>query len=102
MPPLAMISLGTSHVCGISREGDAYCWGDEDQGRLGGGPQTGSHDPVKVASNERFVTLSAGPLHTCALTDQGSTRCWGSNAYGELGNGSGQSAWVPVSVLGQP
>jgi alpha-tubulin suppressor-like RCC1 family protein len=46
-----MVSAATQHVCGLSVEGTAYCWGLDSDGQLGDG-RTGSNtfsvDPVKV------------------------------------------------------
>jgi alpha-tubulin suppressor-like RCC1 family protein len=45
-----MVSAGrTTHACGISIAGDAYCWGDNGVGQLGDGTRTSSTVPVKIA-----------------------------------------------------
>jgi hypothetical protein len=41
---------GSSHTCGVTRDGHAYCWGQNDHGQLGAGYVGGmSFDPVLVS-----------------------------------------------------
>jgi hypothetical protein len=50
-PPLySMISAGTAHTCGITPDGNAYCWGDNLAGQLGTGAVNYSvKEPALVA-----------------------------------------------------
>jgi alpha-tubulin suppressor-like RCC1 family protein len=46
----AMVSAGpTSHSCGVTVQGELYCWGDNSAGQLGNGNRTSSFVPVKVS-----------------------------------------------------
>ena len=45
----SMLSAGTTHACGVTTGGAAYCWGVNDLGQLGDGTTTNSSAPVKVA-----------------------------------------------------
>lgn len=78
------VSHGAGHVCGLTRAGAAYCWGNNFRGRLGiGSPTTAGPGPVPVSrpypvvGGLRFVSLAAGWSHTCALTESGEVWCWG-------------------------
>src|SRR6185369_15745101 len=39
------VSAGTSHSCGLSSSGAAYCWGDNVDGQLGNGTTIASWSP---------------------------------------------------------
>ena len=85
------ISAGSQwrDVCGVTPEGDAYCWGSNDHGQLGGGTTGGvSSVPVKVFGGLVFADVSPGGDHTCGMTTDGEAYCWGRNDHGQLGNGS--------------
>ena len=97
-PPVASVSAGDNHSCGLTPEGAAYCWGDNTFGELGNGTMTGSTTPVAVSGGRRFVVLSAGSRHTCGLTPAGAAYCWGSNPTGQVGNGTTNDASTPVPV----
>lgn len=94
---------GGYHVCGITEAGEAYCWGDNDKGSVGDGTSGGSSDrpaPVKVLTDQRFVSIYAGESNSCGLNAEGDIYCWGSGRYGHLGQNDGNYAnsSVPVQV----
>jgi hypothetical protein len=43
------MSAGTSHACGKTPYGVAYCWGSNIRGKLGDGTITNSLTPIPVA-----------------------------------------------------
>jgi alpha-tubulin suppressor-like RCC1 family protein len=81
---VALTGLGF-HFCGLTKEGTAYCWGDNHTGALGAGrsvwklfkKKSASSAPLAVAGDEKFLQLSAGFSHTCGVTIEGQVRCWG-------------------------
>lgn len=83
----ASLAGGGTHVCGLTPEGRAYCWGNNFVGQLGNGESFGPGDvgyvtspvPVPVSGDHRFVQLSSGGAHTCGLKANGEIWCWGSN-----------------------
>lgn len=83
------VSTGQKHACGLTTEGQAYCWGHNGFGALGSGSlDNESHtSPVPVSGGFTFQSVSAGTDHTCAVTANGVAYCWGSNPLGQLGNG---------------
>ncbi|HWH32175.1 MAG TPA: hypothetical protein VNU01_05835 [Egibacteraceae bacterium] len=109
---VATVALGTTHTCASTRNGNAYCWGDNSYGRIGSTSPTSdtaqgpdSLVPQKVRpypgsraetgiggnANMRFADLmgvSAGLDHSCAWTRTGVGWCWGRAAYGHLGDGT--------------
>jgi len=86
-PPLVQIALGYGFVCGLTEEGEAWCWGRNSRGELGAdtGPSHWSVEPVPVSGDLRFTDLSAGWRHACGITDEGKLYCWGDRSY--LGTG---------------
>jgi alpha-tubulin suppressor-like RCC1 family protein len=90
-----------SFTCGVSTDGDAYCWGTTLRGALGDGRAFSSHlTPAMVAGGLKFRTLSAGGEHVCALTTDDRAYCWGSNEAGELGVGDRSIRTTPTTVAG--
>ena len=97
-------------VCGVTTSHEAWCWGNNDDGRLGGpsadtcisGSVTFacSTTPVAVSGGIEFASVVVGADHACGLAVDGSVFCWGSNEFGELGDGSTQGSPVPVPVRG--
>lgn len=70
------ISVMSSHSCGVTTGGDAYCWGTSDYG-LGNGSVTRSTTPVRVDASVRFESVTAGVTQSCALTPERAAYCWG-------------------------
>jgi alpha-tubulin suppressor-like RCC1 family protein len=91
------ISAGDRHNCGV-KDGSAWCWGLNDNGRLGNNSIWDSNVPVAVSWLASSVAaVSAGGAHTCGVRD-GSAWCWGFNYRGPLGNSSTTESHVPVPV----
>ncbi len=106
------ITAGGAHTCGLTPDGEAYCWGSNAYGQLGigtTGPETcGSSPrayscstlPVPVATTLRWASITGGTGRTCGLTQGGDAYCWGRNSDGQLGNGSTANSSIPVAVSG--
>lgn len=82
------IAAGAAHTCALGRSGDVRCWGENDDGRLGGNP-VDALTPIDVALDEPAVAIDAGTSHTCALLSSGRVYCFGVDMYGELGTSGG-------------
>jgi alpha-tubulin suppressor-like RCC1 family protein len=98
-----MIVAGLAFSCGIAADSTAYCWGNNNDGKLGDGTTTAHDVPTPIASALKFIDISASDLHACALDRNGAAYCWGFNGVGELGNGtsgSAASSSTPVAVSG--
>lgn len=103
-PGFSTIAIGSQHICGLSNQGKAYCWGLADE-RLGIG-LTGSGaisipqevDTSGIASFPGFNSIMAGLDYACATTITGQIYCWGNGASGKLGNGNSASSSTPQIV----
>lgn len=98
-----MLSRGIFHLCGVTYEGLAYCWGLNNRGQLGNDVAEPcqwacSSRPVPVNTDLEFTAIAGGFEHTCALTSDGRAYCWGGNGGGVLGNDSLERSITPVPV----
>lgn len=87
------IDPGGSHTCGVTTEGGALCWGQNDAGQVGNGTYVSQFPyaettPSVVAGGYVFRLVRAGTTMSCGVTTSGAAMCWGSNPDGRLGSGS--------------
>jgi alpha-tubulin suppressor-like RCC1 family protein len=110
----AILESSGQHACGVTSDGNTYCWGSNEYGELGttvameickdpfrgSFPCTGT--PRQVDSTLSFVALagSMGSSSNCGLTAQGTAYCWGFGLGGQLGNGQRANHSTPVAVDG--
>lgn len=88
---IADISMGRYHVCALSTDGRAYCWGENHRGQTGqaigesamcSGPGSTvdcSPTPTLVAGVRGIRSLFVGAFTSCAIRADSSVWCWGSN-----------------------
>jgi alpha-tubulin suppressor-like RCC1 family protein len=97
----AVVTAGFRHSCAATPDGAAFCWGDNESGRLGDGTANDrSTVPVPVAGAHEFRELSAGREHTCGVTTAGKAYCWGLGGSGQLGDGTTDYGSTPRVVRG--
>lgn len=82
---LVTLTAGARHTCALDTQGQAWCWGEREDGRLGGRAATRSASetmidpralPVRVDA-PALKTIAAGGQFTCGLTAAGALWCWG-------------------------
>ena len=95
--PFAQVSSGFAHTCGVTTAHVAYCWGNNDGGRLGDGTTTTRLNPTIVSGSLSFSEVSAGANHTCGVA-AGVVYCWGGNRFGQLGDGTTTDRLTPGAV----
>jgi alpha-tubulin suppressor-like RCC1 family protein len=82
------------YTCGLTTDGQVYCWGSNTFGELGIGTRDFLTHPVPepVTGGHTFQSLASlgttDSQSTCAVTTGGDMYCWGSNASGQLGIGA--------------
>ncbi len=88
------ITTGTRHACGLTLDGEAYCWGNNAFSELGIGTAGNRYaTPQRVVGGLRFVSLSLAD-HTCGITVNQNLYCWGLAHGGRLGIGQ----FAPATV----
>jgi alpha-tubulin suppressor-like RCC1 family protein len=95
---------GKAVACGLDADGQAWCWGQNDNGRVGDGTEAQRLVPTAVAQRGvRFTALAVGGVHTCALeAGTGQPFCWGANVGGAVGDGSSTAKrLIPVPAIRQ-
>lgn len=114
-PVVTRVSAGMFHSCVVFENGNVKCWGYDQFGPLGYGPDLESYPDadefipstlpfVNVGAN--VVEIEASNYFTCALLEGGEVLCWGSNSDGQLGQGHGivnipsPSEYDPIDVGG--
>ena len=103
-PPLSLrfrfVSAGFVHTCAIHLSDSAWCWGNNDNGRLGDGTTTERLTPTPVLGGLEFRRIVAGGFQTCGVTTGSRAYCWGRNEQGQLGDGTLTTRLTPVPVAG--
>lgn len=90
------------HVCAVASS-LGYCWGANNNGRLGNGNAVNQSSPSAVftggvLSGKNITSVSTGVNYSCAAAS-GKAYCWGYDGSGGLGNGSGSgSSFYPGAV----
>jgi alpha-tubulin suppressor-like RCC1 family protein len=102
-PRLRVLALGSAaHMCGLTAQGTAYCWGANSGGQLGLGTAGGVHTaPEAVTGGLKFKAVAVGGEHTCALDTDGAAWCWGRDIL-PAGEGGVSFSTVPVAIESSP
>jgi alpha-tubulin suppressor-like RCC1 family protein len=81
------ISAGYFHTCAVTRGGQAYCWGRNNQGEVGNAPRALAAAPARVAGGTAFRLVEAANQfdYSCGVDSGGALRCWGANCFRQLG-----------------
>jgi len=103
---VSTVVAGDDHSCARLANGQARCWGDNDNGQLGNNSTADSDLPVTVlnpagtAPLTGISQLAAGEDQTCARLTSGQARCWGQNNNGQLGDNTTTGRDTPRVVVG--
>lgn len=96
---ITRVSVGSEHICAIGANAEAFCWGNNANGRTGLGTTSGTQNtPKKLTQGAAGLPLgpndmlpmateiSAGDNFTCGIFNS-LVSCWGANGKGQTGNG---------------
>jgi alpha-tubulin suppressor-like RCC1 family protein len=102
----AQVTAGGSRTCGVTGDGQAYCWGWNIDGTLGDGTEVDRAVPTPVAGGLRFAQVSTGKAlvsaHTSAVTPDDIAYCWPSCGFGGVeGVPSGLVQFEPIRFEGE-
>ena len=85
------VTGGGSHTCAILNDDTVKCWGDNDNGQIGGG-SSGANKTISGTTGDPLSgnarRIAAGLAHTCAILSDKSVKCWGFNFNGQTDGGS--------------
>jgi alpha-tubulin suppressor-like RCC1 family protein len=98
IPPMQSVASGSWVVCGLSKNGEIWCWGSNFKGELGQGSTDADPHPSPVqvrVAGESFTDVAIGIDTVCAATQTGHAYCWGNNS---LGNAGSNPAAPPTGV----
>jgi alpha-tubulin suppressor-like RCC1 family protein len=90
---------GSVDACGLTTTGDAYCWGQGYDGRLGNGMNTDQSTPARVIGGLEFASLSNGNGNfACGVTPSGSVYCWGQSPNTLTGSNNAGAGAPPAGL----
>lgn len=92
---LSLIVSGEDHICAVTTDRKAVCWGNNQYGQLGNGTTADSESPVEVSGLSNLAALAVGDGHTCAVMATGRVKCWGRNDMAQLADLSKRSSSKP-------
>ena len=119
-------TAGDYHTIGLKQDGSVWTWGCNKRGQLGIGSVAAGHKPirvgekkwmvvpvemdeivrvvedahapVRVGTDNDWVTVDAGGYYCVGLKKDGSLWAWGDNRYGQMGQGTRNHELLPVRI----
>jgi hypothetical protein len=83
-----VIKCGAFHSIALTRTGEIYAWGKNENGQIGIANNVDYHmvpTKVHVGNDEKIISVSCGFQHSLALTASNRVLGWGDNRCGQLG-----------------
>ncbi|WP_230470413.1 Ig-like domain-containing protein [Lujinxingia vulgaris] len=92
---------GERHFCGLTADGELYCWGINSNGELASGDGNDQGAPQLADTASRYAALAVGTHHGCAITgDRAQLECWGANDQRQVSEGGGKAEAPREVALG--
>jgi alpha-tubulin suppressor-like RCC1 family protein len=108
MGSVKQVDIAEEHVCAVNTLNKVWCWGYQNNGRLGNNVSNGDVTQSQTVPMAVVTTSMSAPIekvvvggsHSCALDNTGDLWCWGRNSFGTLGIGSDLgSFYTPQKVV---
>jgi alpha-tubulin suppressor-like RCC1 family protein len=98
---VVQIACGSYHSLVVTKTGDLYGFGNNDEGEIGCGSHTNQLIPKIIIgfNDEKIVSITCGCYHSLVLTDVGNVNSWGWNSYGQLGIGNEINQKRPKKII---
>jgi alpha-tubulin suppressor-like RCC1 family protein len=92
---ITSVSVGSSHMLALTKDGKVFSWGNGEYGRCGNG-LTNQPKPLAIeilsesaGGGGKCISIAAGPTHSFAVDAEGYVWAWGKNEASQLGLGAG-------------
>ena len=92
------VTAGDNHTCAIMTNGNLYCWGSNNAGKLGDGYASAYKTTPMQVGNDTWKMVTAGYSHTCGIKMDNKLYCWGGNSVGQLGDNTTTDKFVPTKI----
>jgi alpha-tubulin suppressor-like RCC1 family protein len=110
LEPLSQATYLSAHgntTCARVASGDVYCWGNGEEGQLGGPLESNAAVRIVVEPDFAAENVEVGGRHVCARRADGRVYCWGNLGAPELGgseppSGGSGAKYVPVRSANGP
>jgi alpha-tubulin suppressor-like RCC1 family protein len=102
----AQLTADDRATCGLTIDGDAFCWGLDIGGNDGlycgeaDNTQGCSRTPITIGTANKFKSISIGDVHRCEQKLDNTLECWGEQYDGAFGNGNVTGGATPVDGAG--
>ena len=99
----AQLTADERATCGLTIDGDTFCWGLDIGGNDGLFCQTAenlqgcSRTPIAVGTANKFKSIIIGDVHRCEQRIDETLECWGAQYQGAFGNGTLDGSATPVT-----
>lgn len=84
-------------ACGLTSDGSAYCWGDNNYSEIGNGTSTNAGVPTAVSTSVKFDKLYSANFYNIGLTSDGTAYWWGHDFFDGVGTQSTPLAFNTTS-----
>ncbi|MBR6739388.1 MAG: hypothetical protein IKL99_06905 [Oscillospiraceae bacterium] len=91
------VAAGDGFALAVTRSGEVWSWGKNDESRLGRADTADNSVPAPVEGINGVIAISCGRAHTVALRKDGTVWVWGAGAAGQLGT-AGEDSLVPLKL----
>uniref|UniRef100_A0A8C4RGV0 X-linked retinitis pigmentosa GTPase regulator n=1 Tax=Erpetoichthys calabaricus TaxID=27687 RepID=A0A8C4RGV0_ERPCA len=82
---IKQLAAGSNISAALTDDGKLYMWGDNSEGQIGLGNESGAYVPQKLDINKKVTWVSCGYYHSAFVTADGKLYTFGESDNGKLG-----------------